>query len=656
MSPPIAPLWSPSSPEKTHLYGFLKHIEEKYCTKFPTYHDLHQWSVEHHDSFWKEVWDFCQIKGTLQATPIVSQGENFKDTTFFEDSFLNFSENVLGEKNDALAIIEINEKEETQRYHFSHIHEKVRRLQHYFLSIGLKKGDRVAGYLPNTHHAVVAMLACASIGALWTACSPDFGFEGVWERFSQVNPTVLLVCNGYYYNGKTIDCRQKAHALYQSLPSLKSCISVSYVPSLDFVDPWKEWKDIMDEEEKDHTLIFEKLPFNHPLYILYSSGTTGAPKAIVHGAGGTLIQHRKEHMLQSDIRPHDRIFYFTTTSWMMWHWLISCLAQRASIVLYEGCPTYPKNDSLLKRMDALKVSFFGTSAKFIESLTQSKKNYSTQYRFDALRTIGSTGSPLSPESFSYIYGSIKADVHLSSLSGGTDIISCFALGNPLSPVYAGQLQGAGLGMDIHSFDRYGNPCKHTKGELVCTTPFPSKPLYFWNDEGGKKYDNAYFSKDPSLWYHGDFVEYTEQKGWIFHGRSDTTLNPGGVRIGTAEIYNALSTFEGIGEAVVVGKKHHGEDYVILCIVLNEGLVLNEDMEKNIKHHIRAKTTPRHVPWRIFSVTGVAKTRNGKISEMAISQIFNHNAVQNTTALENPSILEEYKFIGEIINESLSPPI
>ncbi|MBY0462107.1 MAG: acetoacetate--CoA ligase, partial [Alphaproteobacteria bacterium] len=495
-----------------------------------------------------------------------------------------------------------------------------------------------AGYLPNLPETVIAMLAAASIGAIWTSCSPDFGTKSLIDRFSQVRPKILLIADGYTYQGKIFNCLERVPEILQEIPSIQHTIVVPYLGTKE-AHPYTDWTEIL-KSQKPAEIEFKQLPFNHPLFILYSSGTTGIPKCIVHGAGGTLLQHLKEHQLHCDIKPGDKVFYYTTCGWMMWNWLVSALASNASLVLYEGSPTYPTFGHLFQIAEEIGITLFGTSAKYLSALE--KAEFKASQDLSKLKTIASTGSPLANETFEYVYKSIKKDLHLASISGGTDIISCFMLGNPLLPVWPGQLQGAGLGMKVEIFDDGGNSLDSGQGELVCTAPFPSRPLGFWNDKEGQKYTNAYFSRYPNVWHHGDFIERTPEDGFIIYGRSDATLNPGGVRIGSAEIYRQVEQVYEVLESLAVGQQINGDEHIILFVRLRQNYHLTGELFDRIKKQIRANTTPRHVPTHIYQVQDLPRTKNGKLSEIVVRQILGQQPIKNLDALANLECLEQFK--------------
>ncbi len=569
----------------------------------------------------------------------------WKKATWFPHGHLNFAENLLRERSDDLAIIFRAEDQKESQLTFNELYHQVAAVSAWLKQQGIKKGDRVAAYLPNMPETIVAMLATTSLGAIWTSTSPDFGEDSVIDRFGQTEPKILFCVDGYFYNGKIIDVRSKVKRIQSSLPTLQNSIEVSLV-GLSEGDNGLAWSEILETEHPE-AISFEKTPFNHPLYILYSSGTTGKPKCITHSAGGVLLQHLKEHQLHSDIKKGDRVFYFTTCGWMMWNWLVSVLATRATLVLYDGSPFYPDGNVLWDYADQVDMTLFGTSAKYIDAL---KKNHLAPYlthRLKSLRTLCSTGSVLAPESFDYVYESIKPDINLASISGGTDIVSCFVLGNPLLPVYRGESQCRGLGMAVEVFNEQGLPVVEEKGELVCTRAFPSQPVYFWGDEKGEKYHDAYFARFDNVWHHGDYVRLTRQGGVIIYGRSDATLNPGGVRIGTAEIYRHVEQLDEVVESIVIGQNWEDDVRVVLFVVLKEGQELTEILVNKINKVVRDKCSPRHVPAKIIQVPEIPRTKSGKIVELAVRDVVHDQPVKNKGALANPEALEHFRDIPEL---------
>ena len=563
---------------------------------------------------------------------------------FFPDARLNYAENLLRERDAAPAITFWGEDRVKRRLSKRQLYDLVSRIAQALADAGVKKGDRVAGYLPNVPEATAALLATASLGAVWSSCSPDFGVQGVLDRFGQIEPKILFCADGYIYGGKEFDSQEKASQVLERLPSVEECVVVDYLGApvsagtslFDFLDPF-------DPAE----IRFERVEFNHPLYILYSSGTTGVPKCIVHGTGGSLLQHLKEHRLQSDVKPSDRLFYFTTLGWMMWNWLVSGLASGATLILYDGSPFVGRGKVLFDLVEAEGVTHFGTSAKFIDALGKAGLKPKETHCLDELRTILSTGSPLVPEGFDYIYANVKDDVCLSSISGGTDIVSCFVLGNPIGPVWRGEIQAKGLGMAVEVFDENGKSLRGEKGELVCTKPFPSMPVGFWNDPDGAKYRAAYFEKFPNVWRHGDWCEETEHGGFIIYGRSDAVLNPGGVRIGTAEIYRQVESLDQIVESLVIGQDWEGDVRVVLFVKLKDGLTLDESLSSQIKKRIRDNNTPRHVPAKILQVADIPRTKSGKIVELAVRDVVHGRQVKNIEALANPEALEHFRNRSEL---------
>jgi len=596
-----------------------------------TFEDLHRWSVESSPDFWDLVWHFGQVRGETGMRRVIN-AERMPGAKWFPEGKLNFAENLLRGRDAMLAISFWGEDKVKRQLSRRQLYDLVSRLAQALKAEGVGKGDRVAGYLPNLPEATAAMLATASLGAVWSSCSPDFGVQGVLDRFGQIEPKVLFCADSYLYGGKSFDLRPKNAEILARLPSVKKAVQTQYAGGGygDFLEPFSP-----------QDIAFERFDFNHPLYILYSSGTTGVPKCIVHGAGGTLLQHLKEHRLHSDIKAGDRVFYFTTLGWMMWNWLVSALASDAALLLYDGSPTVGRGRILFDFADAERMTHFGTSAKFIDSLIKLKVAPKKTHRLEVLRTILSTGSPLSPEGFDYVYSNVKEDVCLSSISGGTDIVSCFVLGNPIGPVWRGEIQAKGLGLAVEVFDEKGFPTKD-KGELVCTRPFPAMPLGFWNDPDGSRYHAAYFEKFPNVWRHGDWCELTGHGGMIIYGRSDAVLNPGGVRIGTAEIYRQVEQLDEVVESLVIGQDWEGDVRVVLFVKLREGITLDEKIVSRVKQRIRDNTTSRHVPAKILQVADIPRTKSGKIVELAVREVVHGRQPKNLEALANPEALENFR--------------
>jgi len=630
----VKPLWAPSPERAGHtlLARFMARAGKK------DYADLHRWSVEHSEEFWNLCWDFCGVIGAKGSRTLVN-GNRMPGACWFPEGRLNFAENLLRERDASLALSFWGEDRVKRRYSRRELYDLVSRLAQALRASGVTKGDRVAGYLPNLPEAVAATLATASIGAIWSSCSPDFGVQGVLDRFGQIEPKVLFCADGYLYGGKEFDSQEKVKEILGKLPSVQKCVVMPYLDSeagvgvslQDFLQP-----------HGAKAIPFEQVEFNHPLYILYSSGTTGVPKCIVHGTGGTLLQHIKEHQLQTDVRPGDRLFYFSTLGWMMWNWLVSGLASGAGLLLYDGSPFVSRGRILFDFADAEGMTHFGTSAKYIDALANIRLKPRETHRLEKLRALLSTGSPLVPEGFDYVYTNIKEDLCLSSISGGTDIVSCFVLGNPMGPVWRGEIQAKGLGMAVEVFDDEGKTVKQTKGELVCTRPFPSMPVAFWNDPDGSKYRAAYFEKYPNVWCHGDWCEETEHGGLVIYGRSDAVLNPGGVRIGTAEIYRQVESLEEVVESLVIGQGWEGDVRVVLFVKLKEGCSLTEEITNRIKKRIRDNTTPRHVPAKVLQVADIPRTKSGKIVELAVRDVVHGRQPKNLEALANPEALEHFR--------------
>ncbi len=646
-------LWKPSEQkvQQSNLTRFISSVNQKYGLEIPDFPSLYSWSVENIPEFWAAVWSFGEVIASEPCREVVQDQDKMPGAKWFQGARMNFAENLLRFRDDREAIIFKSEAREPERITYRELYEQVGRLARSLQECGVTAGDRVAGYMPNRIETVVAMLAATSLGAIWSSCSPDFGIQGVLDRFGQIEPKVIFTPDGYFYNGKAFDSLGRIEKVLEKIPSIERVVVVPYTnphPDVASLRNAVLFDDFLASEAPAE-IPFAQLPFDHPLYIMYSSGTTGVPKCIVHGAGGTLLQHLKELMLHTDLKREDTIFYFTTCGWMMWNWLVSSLAVGARMVLFDGSPFFPDYRVLWQLAQDEKISVFGTSAKYLSALQNEGGRPGREFDLGPLRAVLSTGSPLSVEGFRYVYDDIKKDLCLSSISGGTDIISCFALGNPVGPVYEGELQCRGLGMKVEVFDETGNSVSGEKGELVCTAPAPSMPIYFWNDPDQKKYRAAYFERYPNIWHHGDYAELTEHGGMIIYGRSDATLNPGGVRIGTAEIYRVVETMPEIKDSLVVGQNWEDDVRVILFVVLNEGSDLAEEQKKQIKKAIREQCTPRHVPARIIPVADIPHTLNGKKVELAVRKIIHNEPVLNRDALANPEALDLYQDLKELKN-------
>jgi acetoacetyl-CoA synthetase len=644
-------LWQPS-PERmqqANLTRFAALVNQRWAAGATDHASLYDWSIRQPVQFWEAMWDFGEVIGDKGGAPFLVDGERMPGAKWFPRARLNFAENLLRRRDADTAIVFWGENKVRRRLTFAQVYALVSQLAQALRAMGVKPGDRVAAFLPNMPEAPIGMLAATSIGAIWSSCSPDFGVQGVLDRFGQIEPKVLLCVDGYYYAGKSIDTLGRIEEVVRRLPGLEQVVVVPYLaprPRIDAIPKAAHLADFVAPFPPSD-IAFERLPFDHPLAILYSSGTTGAPKCIVHGAGGTLLQHLKEHQLHTDLRRGDRLFYFTTCGWMMWNWLVSGLASGATLLLYDGSPFYPNADVLFDLADAEGMNVFGTSAKYIDALSKLGVRPQQSHRLEALRTMTSTGSPLSPESFEYVYAAVKADLLLSSISGGTDIVSCFVLGSPWLPVWKGEIQCRGFGLAVEVYDEAGQPVVGQKGELVCSAPFPSMPVGFWNDPDGVRYHDAYFAKFPGVWCHGDYMEITPRGTAIIYGRSDAVLNPGGVRIGTAEIYRQVEQLPEVVESLVIGQDWERDVRVVLFVRLREGLTLDDTLVQKIKQQIRTNTTPRHVPARIVQVGDIPRTKSGKIVELAVRDVVHGRPVKNLEALANPEALDLFRGLADL---------
>ena len=640
------PLWQPNEERirRANITRFMEYVNRQYGLGLKDYPDLYAWSIEKIPDFWSSLWKFGEVRASVPWQSVARDLDKMPGAKWFEGARLNFAENLLRYRDDRTAMVFRGEGRPPVRITYRQLYDRVARASSALRSWGVRAGDRVAGYMPNRIETVIGMLAATSIGAIWSSCSPDFGIQGVLDRFGQIEPKVILTANGYAYNGKNFDSLEKVEEIVRKIPSVERVVVVPYTeenPRIDGIGTALLFEEFLAAGSPEG-ISFEQLPFDHPIYIMYSSGTTGVPKCIVHGAGGTLVQHLKELMLHTDLTRDDTIFYFTTCGWMMWNWLVSSLAVGATALLFDGSPFYPDPGALWKIAQEERITVFGTSAKYLASIENEGVKPGRDYDLRHLKAVLSTGSPLSVESFHYVYRDIKKDLCLSSISGGTDIISCFALGNPIGPVYPGELQCRGLGMKVEVFDDAGRSVVGQKGELVCSAPFPSMPIYFWNDPDQKKYRSAYFDVFPNVWHHGDYAEITPHGGVIIYGRSDATLNPGGVRIGTAEIYRVVENLPEIRDSLVVGQDWQNDVRVILFVVMNPGVALTDELRNKIRKLIRENTSPRHVPAKILEVKEIPHTLNGKKVELAVRKMIHNQPVLNRDALANPWALDEYK--------------
>ena len=644
----MAVVWIPSQDQilNSNLKKFTEFVEENTGKHFKSYDELHHFSISNPE-FWRFIIEFFKVEGEWNGP--IYEGENIFSAKWFPQSKLNFAENMLKNRSDNEALIFRCEDRISETLSFAELYNQVSKTAQHLKELGVTKGDRVAGFLPNFAGSIVAMLATASVGAIWSSCSPDFGEQGVIDRFGQIEPKVLFCVDGYFYNGRTHNCLDKIKSFTARLPSLKQVVIFDYASlSNIIINNSISYQEILENYEAIE-IGFERVGFDHPLYIMYSSGTTGVPKCIVHGHGGTLVQHLKEHQLQTNISSGDRVFYFTTCSWMMWNWLVSALGTGATVMLYDGSPAYPDNTVLWQFADEEEFSHFGTSAKYIETLMKDDVNPSAIFKLSNLKVICSTGSPLSAECYDYIYNNVGY-VHLASISGGTDIVSCFVLGVPTIPVRRGEIQGAGLGMAVEIWDDNGRVNRGERGELVCTKPFPSRPVKFWNDIDGRKYHAAYFDRFEGVWAHGDFAEQTPDGGYIIYGRSDATLNPGGVRIGTAEIYRQVDRVKEVLESIVIGQVWGNDTRIVLFVKLREGTNLTETLLDTIKKLIKENCTSRHVPSKILQVEDIPRTKSGKIVEIPVRDIVHGREVKNKEALANPDALDYFRDRPELAFE------
>jgi acetoacetyl-CoA synthetase len=647
------PVWTPpeSAAKDCNMVHFMAHLRAAGIAEISSPGDLYGFSIDSPAEFWSALWLFCRLKGDMGAPPFIEDADKMPGARFFPRATLNYAENLLQHDGGKEPAIIFRCEDGTRReLNWQELRASVSQAQKVFVSMGIGPGDRVAAMMPNMPETIVALLAASSLGAVWSSCSPDFGVQGVLDRFGQIEPKLFIACEGYRFNGKGHSVAAKIEAVLEQLPSVEHAILVPGLDgttgTADGIGRVTDWNAALGVHQPG-SIEFAQLPFAHPLYILFSSGTTGIPKCIVHCAGGALLQHVKEHRFHCDLKPGERLFYFTTCGWMMWNWLVSGLASGATLLLYEGSPMFDDGKVVFDFAAEEAMNVLGTSAKFIDAVSNAGFAPRETHDLTSVRMICSTGSPLSPEGFDFVYDKIKPDVHLTSISGGTDIVACFVLGHPMLPVWRGEIQAPGLGMATDVYDADGKPLKSGKGELVCTRPFPSMPVGFWNDPDGRKYRDAYFFRFPGIWHHGDFAEWTEHGGMIIHGRSDATLNPGGVRIGTAEIYRQVEQLEEITESIVIGQDWDGDVRIVLFVVLGKGVSLGDDLRARIKARIREGASPRHVPAKIIQVNDIPRTKSGKITELAVREIVHGREVKNVEALANPEALDDYRNVEEL---------
>jgi acetoacetyl-CoA synthetase len=647
-------LWKPTEDQikKTNMYRFMQSINEQYGKDFSSYSALYQWSVENIPDFWASLWSFVDVRASISYEQVVDDLTKMPGAKWFTGSKLNFAENLLRYRDDSTALIFKGEEQPSIKISYAELFDEVARIASSLKTFGIRPGDRVVGFMPNMPQAIIAMLAATSLGAVWSSCSPDFGIKGVLDRFGQIKPRIIFTANGYWFKGKKLDSIERIASILKELTSIEKVVVVPYTeedPDISSISNAVHYRDFRSSKA-NLPIDFEQLPFDHPLYIMYSSGTTGLPKCMVQSAGGILVHQLKEHVLHVNLTRDDRIFYFTTCGWMMWNWLTSALGVGATLVLYDGNPFHPGPGALWEMAQDEKITVFGTSAGYIAALQNSGIKPRETYDLSRLRALLSTGSPLSIEGFEFVYAEIKSDIQLASISGGSDLNGCFALGNPMDPVYAGELQCRGLAMKVEAFDENGKPVIGKQGELVCTAPFPSMPIYFWDDPDGKKYHSAYFDVYPNIWRHGDFIEINAHGGVVIYGRSDATLNPGGVRIGTAEIYRQVEQIDEVEDSLVIGQDWKNDVRVILFVKMISGFSLTDELKNKIRNTIRINASPRHVPAKIIQVPAIPYTLNMKKVELAVRKVIQGKPVLNKDALSNPDVLNYYAEIQELYED------